>query len=207
MSSFWDSLHAYSERWHDLWEIIGALGAAGAVIVALLLAWRENRARQKTDEELKIERQRREQIELLTLERGQQEFARFVAVWTNLELSEDQHDDSHTQVILNVGNYSNAPVFDIFFGYESAANQIELFSHLGEHFDSNFNNTARTLPSLNPGQVITVRLPHLLPSGRPATTEKELIMFRDIRGALWFRFADGRLQKYKSEIAIEPTAF
>lgn len=51
MQPAWEWLSDYASRWHDLWEIVGALGSAAAAGIALWLATRERADRQAAEKD------------------------------------------------------------------------------------------------------------------------------------------------------------
>lgn len=190
MQTAWDWLHAYAERWHDTWDIVGALGAAAAVVLALGLAWRDGRARRVAE----WERDDARAAQLATEERLERERresqARGIAIWTfeapwfGLYQGSDVHPDvvsggsAFTSITVTGKNYTQMPLFDLVGLYANNGIETEIGS----------------ASILLPGAQCSFELEPTEPGVVPAMPEQLAIGFRDTAGVKWIRRSDGSLE-------------
>ncbi|MBD5787121.1 hypothetical protein IF650_13115 [Cellulosimicrobium terreum] len=117
MQPVWEWLHDYGARWHDFWEIVGALGSAFAAGVALWLATRERANRKVAEDERDAARAAQRRVEQAEAQRERESQARRVVMWVEY-WSASQSDGSETARELDranvvVMNCSDMPVIDV----------------------------------------------------------------------------------------------
>ncbi|GAB4085942.1 hypothetical protein GCM10028784_25720 [Myceligenerans cantabricum] len=184
----------YTSRWHDTWEIVGAIASTigsaatvGAVVVALLLGRQEARARAEAQEaELDRLRQERDEAraerdraEEATLRREREAQARRVVVQDVMTVTKGNTEANEVEA--GVHNFSDMPVFDLAL----------------------FCPSQRRQPNRGP------QVDALPPGGSRShsfrgvdSTSVSYVTFRDAFGLGWERRADGSLR----ELSVAPRA-
>jgi hypothetical protein len=203
-----DGLVAYTERWHDTWEIVASIATLCAVMIALAIALVEGRARSKAQaselERLRVERDEarteRATAEQADRQRVLEAQARQVVIWAEVE-----HDGDALAIEVTAVNYSDTPIFSVtIYAPEreprSKSDRLILVGHdagtlmpRAEHV-----SRARVMRSVREEQ-------HGAESSSAESRRFEVghhdpllfwvnVVFRDSRGNWWRRLADGGLQ-------------
>lgn len=176
-----DWLHAHTERWHDTWEIAGAIATTAAVFIALASIRREHEATKKAEQreaEAVAERDAErtthgaERAHAAERERRAQALLVIAYPWMEgIDPTSTARQVGHWQMV--VDNYSPAPVFDV---------RCECF--IGDELDS-FSERL-VLPPGGKQLVFTT-------SKSPDDDPRTLVYFRDVAGVRWRRDEDGTL--------------
>lgn len=168
-----------------IWDIVAAIGTVAAVVSALLLGLHDSRAQGKRQAEelprLALERDQartaRDAAEAAEETRNREAQARKVSIWTE---DDPGLAPEVPRSIMMVGNYSEAPVFDL---------NVQFQSHDGPR-------SFRPIPALWPGG--TTPLDQLDSPGisdwtrPPDIVEECTVTFRDISGNSWTRDLAGQ---------------
>lgn len=180
-----DWLYAWAERWHEAWEILGAIGSAFAALVALWLASRERVDRQAAERDRDEAREAQKRAELAETRRMREAQARSVVVWAD-HLVDVLPTGRRNIARVGAANYSDKPIMDVRFRIDGEALPLVL-----DHVDRS------SLPVLHPEMSTTAS--HV---GGPTTPANDDIgaEFRDAAGVWWRRSAAGGLEE------LSPTA-
>ncbi|WHP18823.1 hypothetical protein [Cellulomonas sp. ES6] len=175
-------LHAYTARWHDTWEIAGAIATTAAVFIAVAGIQREHKATEKAESreaaalaERDAERKQREASEARSRDEARRAQAMLVIAYPRFKASMVTGGGRAIgawQVL--VSNHSTAPIFDV---------HVEAF--LGETRDA-FADTS-VLP---PGEIARLETTELRPD---AAEPGSVVYFRDLQNVRWRRYQDGTL--------------
>lgn len=178
MQPFIDWLHSYTLRWHDAWEIIGALGSAFAAGVAIWLATRERTDRKQADRDRDEALAAQRKAEDAAAEQRRSEQARSVHFWNVASGHNEEHDEwgevvSHDPLLrLVVQNNSSLPVFDVQLSWRLSGGEPR---------------TDGPRSSLSPGEMHSIDLPPDVDHTRAD------VRFRDTNNQRWRRYTDGAL--------------
>ncbi|MFC8797274.1 hypothetical protein ACFT2C_06050 [Promicromonospora sp. NPDC057138] len=171
MTGFW--------AWfHDAWEIVGALGAAAAAGIAVLLASRERVDRKAAESERDIARGAQRTAEQLDARRERERQARQIAVWvdTDVPVSWEWEPDTGQEpkapkTFLNVTNHSGLPIFDVGPGVTLSPT------------DRGPSAMASEAPVLPPGESLKYEVfPTVVSDDDPTDM---MWVFRDLAGVRW----------------------
>ncbi|MFJ1510943.1 hypothetical protein [Cellulosimicrobium funkei] len=188
MQPVWEWLHDYASRWHDLWEVVGALGSAAAAGIALWLATRERADRKAAEEDRDAAREAQRRAERAEARREREAQARQVVLWMLPTWSsinpvtgefEGPPDGSRTVVT----NYSAMAVLDV---------TPVLLDANGET-----TRVATMRPALPPDETHDTWELGVADDG---STGIYAVEFRDAAGAQWRRYQHGRLMALTTPI-------
>lgn len=186
-----DGLHSYSTRWHDLWEIIGAIATVSAVAVALYFSHRDSKARKKAEEDLAAEHEKQDQhtvAETLARRRAQ---AELVIAWYGDKEYEFFREENQTDIPdwyargVSLINHSRALVFDV-----------------AVHVVSDLTTTIYDLPVIPVFPSTQKSRNFELPKTYPTSERlRAYLTFRDVAGVWWKRYEDGELRELTEQEA------
>lgn len=184
MQPFLDWLNAYTERWSDLWVLLTAVATTAAVIVALIAAVSDIRARTRAEADARdtrqqYERDRLEEDRARRLERRREQGLRVIA-WVDHELAELPQETPAGRLIrklpvVRVINHSGMPVF-------------AFSAHIWE--TEKLAPTIIDVAVLPPGANETVPVPKSL---WDIEHPHAFAYFHDMAGTFWKREQDGDL--------------
>lgn len=178
-----DGLHAYVERWHDTWDVVGAAFTALAVIVSLFFGMQQYRRVQR---ELQDTRKEKQRLELRAARREREQQVRRVVVYPTALMAStrpgNNHDVLHFDsagdpVQLEVFNHADMPIFDV----KAAAIR-------GDRRHVHIHGGSLSRPLL-PGASALVEA-SAMPSARPedgALGWRHAVLVRDGHGQRWIR--------------------
>lgn len=108
----WTWFTGYTNRWHDTWEIVGALGSAGAAGAAVWIASRERADRQAAERDRDQARREQRAAELAGVRREREAQARQVVVWLTRQARTPIGDGPPRPpwVLAWYANYSSMPI-------------------------------------------------------------------------------------------------
>lgn len=189
---FWEQVHAFSVRWHDLGDILGAAAAAAAVIFSVVSAWRSANARRVAEVERDAAQSAQRVAEEAAAAERREQQARAVAVWATAPMATSDPEDDGNLLdqnpytgetgyyvpVVHVANHSAMPIFDI---------RAELIESTGEYV------VWPALDLLPPGEHGSLYAQHIRPGVGPAG--RASVSFRDTAGHLWRRSWNGDLQQ------------
>ena len=170
-----------------IWDIATAIGTVSAVLAALSLGLYDGRVQRKRQAEelrrLETERDQaraaRDAAEALEATRIREAQARKVAIWTE---DDPKWAPSLPRTVMAVGNFSDAPVFNLVVEFQTHEGPIDF----------------KSIPSLKPGEMRTLEQRNSiigLPDPRqiPEIIEECVVTFRDVVGIVWTRDLTGAL--------------
>jgi hypothetical protein len=172
-------LLAHTDRWHDTWEIVGALATSAAVLFSLITTLVQSRARARAEEERDVAISRERSIEDELRRERREAQARGIAIWITEGGHDPQTGDSTDDLItIYVKNYTQMPVFNV----------------RGSMFVAGSPVTVKTEDVLLPGVTL---LCYVRPSDAPDAWggAQGCVQFRDTAGLEWLRFRSGLLQE------------
>lgn len=171
---------------HDGAEILGSLGSALAVGVALWLALRDGARAESAEKERDKALSAQRHAEQTERRRERERQARQVAVWIDSreqvvwESLPGGGEGPVTEYVLNIANYSPHPIFDVGPGH---------YARLGGG-DVQPLSLDRRAPILHPGETQRFTLGTEFPTGG---VQDPLWFFRDLVGVMWYRLSTGAL--------------
>ncbi|MBX9244660.1 hypothetical protein ICW40_07530 [Actinotalea ferrariae] len=179
-------LSGYAERWHDTWEIAGALGSFATAAVAVYLASRERADRQAAERDRDEARAAQRRAEQRELRRSREAQASGVVVWTTQRAATVEDELKHT-FNLHVANFSGLPVTRVEWFVRDEVAVLH-----GSFVGTSLHGTGR--PSLAPGEEGWGVLPFAERAELREAAEDEIyVQFRDVSGHRWARYANGDL--------------
>lgn len=193
MQDFLDATVQYSDRWYSFWQMIGALGTVGAVVVALTLGRRDSKLRSDAQkaELSRLERERDEARRLSELQarRAQAEQIHFWIAPTKWDTIYAEGPPGERELVdwvdgkhLVLRNASAVPVISPTIHYT--------FPRLDKKFAYDGDRDA-LLPSTQFEAFSPLDLDD-------ATGFAE---FRDVNSVWWRRWGDGRLEEIEAPTA------
>lgn len=172
-----------------VWDVLTAIGTAGAVLVSLLFAAVETQRRKKAEKARDVAEANQHKVE-------KQALIAKVAVWHDVFLVEPTAGESGDgppllaeRLRLTIYNHSDLPIFDVLPGF-SDGGDVKLSAHL---HDLDSHGRGPTTVRLMPGESITVEVPPSQPDGSPIGSARALFAFRDVRGDWWARDWSGTI--------------
>lgn len=179
MDGFWNWLIAYTTRWHDTWEIVGALATAAAAAVALWLASRERVDRVRAEQERAAAVQARIEAEEAERRRRREDQARRLVVSATRSVYVRVGQDVTFDITVRYINRSDMEILGCSVMISGR------WTALGSRHDKG------VVGVLEPGRVVEgIADVHDGPEPELAAIA---VRFRDASGVQWDRFADGRL--------------